>query len=85
MMSEADEYDYKLPRELIAQQPAMVRSDARLLVVDRARNSLTHAYIRDLPGLLRRDDCLVLNDTRVVPARIVGRRDRTGGHWEGLF
>jgi S-adenosylmethionine:tRNA ribosyltransferase-isomerase len=84
-MSELDEYDYKLPRDLIAQQPVIVRSDARLLLVNRARKSLAHQYIRDLPGLLREGDCLVLNDTRVVPARLLGRRDRTGGHWEGLF
>ena len=51
-----------------------------------ARNgSLSHHHIRDLPELLQGGDCLVLNDTRVVPARLVGRRARTGGHWEGLF
>ena len=84
-MSELDAYDYDLPKELIAQSPAPRRSDARLLVVDRARNSLEHKHIRDLPELLRPDDCLVVNDTRVVPARLVGRRQATGGHWEGLF
>ncbi|MCE5266399.1 MAG: tRNA preQ1(34) S-adenosylmethionine ribosyltransferase-isomerase QueA [Planctomycetaceae bacterium] len=84
-MSELDQYDYDLPKELIAQSPAICRSDARLLVVDRARNSLDHKHIRDLPELLRRGDCLVINDTRVVPARLVGRRNGTGGHWEGLF
>lgn len=84
-MNEAQQYDYDLPRHLIAQEPAVSRTDARLLVVDRARQSLEHLHVRDLPGLLRPSDCLVLNDTRVVPARLVGRRDRTGGHWEGLF
>jgi S-adenosylmethionine:tRNA ribosyltransferase-isomerase len=79
------EYDYELPRHLIAQEPVKSRVDARLLVVDRARQSLQHQYVRDLPELLRVGDCLVLNDTRVVPARLVGRRQRTGGRWEGLF
>ena len=84
-MCETARYDYELPRHLIAQSPAPRRVDARLLVVDRSRNSLDHKHIRDLPDLLGPNDCLVLNDTRVVPARLVGRRIRTGGHWEGLF
>ena len=84
-MSELDRYDYDLPKHLIAQSPAVCRSDARLLVVDRKRNSLEHKHIRDLPEILRRNDCLVINDTRVVPARLVGRRHDTGGRWEGLF
>ncbi len=84
-MSELGKYDYQLPRDLIAQQPVATRADARLLLVDRAGNSLQHYYIRDLPDILRAGDCLVLNDTRVVPARLLGRRDRTGGRWEGLF
>jgi S-adenosylmethionine:tRNA ribosyltransferase-isomerase len=82
---ETDQYDYELPRELIAQFPLPQRSDARLLVVDRRRNSLSHWYIRDLPELLLPNDCLVLNDTRVIPARLVGVRDKTGGRWHGLF
>ena len=84
-MSELDRYDYDLPKEFIAQSPAACRSDARLLVVDRGRKSLEHKHIRDLPEILRTNDCLVINDTRVVPARLVGRRLDTGGHWEGLF
>lgn len=84
-MSELDHYDYHLPKELIAQQPLANRIDARLLVVDRARQSIEHAYIRDLPEILRPADCLVLNDTKVVPARLVGQRERTGAKWTGLF
>lgn len=84
-MSELDQYDYDLPPELIAQHPLRNRSDARLLVVDRAANSLTHAYVRDLPEYLHPGDCLVLNDTRVMPARLVGRRTATGGRWTGLY
>jgi S-adenosylmethionine:tRNA ribosyltransferase-isomerase len=79
------EYDYELPRHLIAQHPLARRSDARLLVVDRAARSLEHYHIRDLPQLLHAPDVLVVNDTRVLAARLIGRRAQTGGRWEGLF
>jgi S-adenosylmethionine:tRNA ribosyltransferase-isomerase len=84
-MAEIAEYDYHLPRELIAQRPLACRSDARLLVVRRAQGALEHAHVRDLPELLAPADCLVLNDTRVVPARLVGYRTNTKGRWTGLF
>jgi S-adenosylmethionine:tRNA ribosyltransferase-isomerase len=84
-MSELDQYDYDLPRELIAQHPLANRTDARLLVVRRQSGSLEHAHVRDLPEILAPNDCLVLNDTKVLPARLVGRRDRTGARWTGLF
>lgn len=84
-MSEIDHYDYPLPRELIAQQPLARRSDARMLVVDRGSDTFWHAHVRDLPEMLNPSDCLVVNDTRVVPARLVGRRTQTGGRWVGLF
>ena len=78
-------YDYKLSDELIAKQPTLRREDARLMIVDRATETVQHRLVDDLPGLLRAGDCLVLNDTRVVPARLLGKRAQTGGHWEGLF
>jgi S-adenosylmethionine:tRNA ribosyltransferase-isomerase len=84
-VSDLEAYDYRLPRELIAQQPLAHRADARLMVVDRAAQTIDHAYIRDLPEILRSADCLVLNDTKVVPARLVGKRERTGAKWSGLF
>ncbi len=84
-MSELDSYDYEFPRELIAQEPLANRADARLLVVNRTGGSIEHRYIRDLPQILRSGDFLILNDTRVIPARLVGYRTATGGHWEGLF
>ncbi len=84
-MDEIGRYDYELPKDLVAQEPLTVRSDARLLLVDRQRKSMSHNYVRDLPELLQEGDCLVLNDTRVVPARLVGYRSQTGGKWEGLF
>ncbi len=81
----ADCYDYELPAELIAQEPLADRAAARLLVVERASGSLRHAHIRDLPELLSPNDLVVVNNTRVVPARLIGQRAETGGRWEGLF
>jgi S-adenosylmethionine:tRNA ribosyltransferase-isomerase len=84
-MSDADLYDYDLPEELIAQQALQQRADARLLVLRRADGVIDHRHVRDLPELLAPGDLVVVNDTRVVPARLVGRRAATGGKWEGLF
>lgn len=84
-MSNLDHYDYELPRELIAQYALSRRSDARLLVVSRSEQSVTHAHVRDIGHYLRPGDCLVLNDTRVLPARLLGYRTSTGGRWSGLF
>lgn len=78
-------FDYHLPEHLIAQHPAAERDSARLLVVRRASQSVHHHVFRDLPELLSPGDLVVLNDTRVLPARVVGRREATGGKWEGLF
>jgi S-adenosylmethionine:tRNA ribosyltransferase-isomerase len=77
--------DFDLPSHLIAQQPAARRDQARLMVVRRASESIEHRFFHELPTLLNAGDLLVLNDTRVVPARLLGRRERTGGKWEGLF
>ncbi|MDR2755679.1 MAG: tRNA preQ1(34) S-adenosylmethionine ribosyltransferase-isomerase QueA [Planctomycetaceae bacterium] len=78
-------YDYELPSDLIAQVPLQNRSDARLLVVDRKTGKFQHLHVYDLPSLLKPNDCVVVNDTKVLPARLVGTRKKTGGHWEGLF
>jgi S-adenosylmethionine:tRNA ribosyltransferase-isomerase len=82
---QADFFDYHLPPELIAQEPCAERDKSRLLVVRRATQSIEHLVFADLPELLNPGDLLVLNDTLVVPARLVGKRARTGGRWEGLF
>ncbi len=84
-MSEIDLYDYELPRERIAQEPLSSRSDARLMVIHRGSGEIEHFHVRDLPDLLRSEDTLVLNDSRVIPARMVGFRTRTQGRWQGLF
>lgn len=78
-------YDYPLPAELIAQEPLPERDASRMLVVRREDMSLEHRTIRELPQLLRPGDCLVLNNSRVLPARLFGLRTETGGKWEGLF
>lgn len=78
-------FDYHLPERLIAQHPAAERDAARLLVLRRADAALEHRTFRDLPELLAPGDLVVLNDTRVLPARVVGHREATGGKWEGLF
>jgi S-adenosylmethionine:tRNA ribosyltransferase-isomerase len=80
-----DSFDYELPSHLIAQYPAEPRDTARLMVVRRDTGAIEHRHFCDLPELLAERDLLVLNDTRVVPARLIGRRARTGGKWEGLF
>ncbi len=81
----ASEFDFDLPAELIAQHPAEPRDQSRLMVVDRHRGTWEHRVFAELPELLDPRDILVRNDTRVVPARLVGHREATGGRWEGLF
>ena len=78
------DFDFDLPAELIAQEPAP-RGGSRLLVVDRASGARRHASVADLPGLLRSGDALVVNDTRVFPARLLGRRVPSGGAVECLL
>jgi S-adenosylmethionine:tRNA ribosyltransferase-isomerase len=78
-------FDYEVPRRLVAQEPLRHRADARLMVVDRRRQEISHQHIRDLPYLLPAGDRLVLNDTKVIPAQLAGRRAQTGGRWQGLF
>lgn len=85
MSSTFDLLNYELPPELIAQEPAQQRDESRLLVVDRATSQLEHRRFRDLVDVLTPGDLLILNDTKVLPARLIGHRERTGGKWEGLF
>jgi S-adenosylmethionine:tRNA ribosyltransferase-isomerase len=80
-----DLLDYALAPHLIAQEPCSQRDQSRLLVVRRNERALAHHHFFELPDLLRPGDLLILNDTRVLPARLLGRRQRTGGKWEGLF
>jgi S-adenosylmethionine:tRNA ribosyltransferase-isomerase len=78
------EFDFALPEDLIA-QTAAPRGESRLLVLGRASGTLTHARVRDLPQFLRPGDVLVANDSRVFPARLLGRRVPSGGAVECLL
>ena len=76
---------YDLPKELIAQQPCEPRDAARLLALERKSGKISHRIFRDLPEFLKPGDCLVLNDTKVLPARLYGRKAITGGKVELLL
>ena len=78
------DFDYELPQELIAQTPLERRDGSRLLTLDKVTGEIHHMHFYDLPSLLRPGDCLVLNDSRVLPARLLGRRE-TGGACEVLL
>ena len=78
------ELDYTLPESLIAQRPADPRDSSRLMVVDVKKKTISHHTFRDLPNFLQPGDALVLNETKVLPARLIARKD-SGGEFELLF
>ncbi len=80
-----EDYDYDLPSGSIAQRPVEPRDSCRLLVMDRASGQVDHRIFSDLPEYLRPDDVLVVNETRVLPARLKGAKDETGGSVEVLL
>ena len=82
-MFDIQEYEYDLPEGLIAQVPSSNRDHARLLLVDRSQRSFSDHYFYDLPSLLNPEDLLVVNNTKVVPARLFGRKE-SGGQIEVL-
>ena len=79
------DFDFHLPDELIAQTPLERRDASRLLVLDKDTGATQHMHFYDLPKLLNPGDCLVLNDSRVLPARLLGHREPTGGAVEVLL
>ena len=79
------DYYYDLPKELIAQDPLEDRSSSRLLVVDRESGELSHKIFKDIIEYINPGDCLVLNNTKVIPARLLGQRENTGGAVELLL
>lgn len=79
------EFDFHLPHELIAQRPASHRDQSRLLVLNRDSGQLAHRRFRELVNFLRPGDILVLNDSRVIPARLRGANSQTGGQFEILL
>ena len=69
------DFFYELPEELIAQTPVEPRDSSRLMVYSRSDGTVTHAHFRDLPNFLKKGDLLVINNTRVIPARLFGHID----------
>ena len=79
------EFEFDLPQELIAQHPLEDRSSSRLLVLDKDTGSIEHRGFRDLLSYLRKGDCLVINDTKVIPARLYGVKEDTEAKIEVLL
>lgn len=79
------DFYFELPQELIAQDPLKDRSASRLLVMDKATGRMEHRVFREVTKYLRPGDCLVINDTRVIPARLLGVKEDTGAHIEVLL
>ncbi len=79
------DFYYDLPKELIAQEPLMNRSDSRLMALSRKTGRLEHHVFSDIISYLRPGDCLVLNNTKVIPARLYGQREGTGAQIELLL
>lgn len=80
-----DDFDYNLPKELIAQKPADKRDSSRLLVVHRDSGQVEHKHFFDILDYMKAGDCLVLNDSKVLPARLYGKKEATGANIEFLL
>ncbi|UKS64172.1 tRNA preQ1(34) S-adenosylmethionine ribosyltransferase-isomerase QueA [Rossellomorea marisflavi] len=80
-----EDFDFHLPEELIAQTPLENRSESRLMVLDKEDGSIDHLRFKNIVDLLDEGDCLVLNDTRVLPARLFGQKEETGANIEVLL
>ena len=83
-MKTAD-FNYELPQELIAQDPLEQRDSSRLLILDKKTGERTHRIFHDIIDYLHEGDCLVINNTKVIPARLIGEREGTGGKVEVLL
>ena len=79
------DFYYDLPKEYIAQTPLKDRSASKLMVLDRKDGTITHKKFSDITDYLKEGDCLVVNDTRVIPARLFGEKEKTGAHMEFLL
>ena len=79
------DFSYELPEELIAQDPLQKRSDSRLMVLNRKNNSIEHRHFGDIIDYINPGDCLVINDTKVIPARLMGEKEGTGASIEVLL
>lgn len=83
-MKSSDFY-FDLPESLIAQHPLLNRDESRLMVLDKNNGDILHKSFKDITELINEGDCLVLNDTRVIPARLIGEKEGTGGKIELLL
>ena len=72
-----EDFDYNLPEELIAQKPLLERDSSKLLVLDKKTGELQHKHFSDIIDYLEKGDTLVLNDTKVLPARLIGEKEET--------
>ena len=79
------DFDYELPEELIAQDPLKKRDDSRLMILDKETGAIRHSVFHDIINELQPGDCLVLNNSRVIPARLYGVREGTGAAIEVLL
>lgn len=79
------EFDFYLPQELIAQHPKEKRDQSKLMVVDKKTGEIEHKIFKDIVDYINPGDCLVLNNTRVLPARLIGEKENTGGKMEFLL
>lgn len=79
------DFNYELPEELIAQDPLLKRSDSRLMVLNREDDTVAHKHFRDITEYIKPGDCLVINDTKVLPARLIGVKEDTGASIEVLL
>lgn len=79
------DFDFYLPEEQIAQDPLENRSDSRLMVLHRENGEIEHKIFRDITGYLKKGDCLVINNTKVLPARLIGVKEETGAKIELLL
>ena len=79
------DFYYDLPEELIAQDPLLKRSDSRLMVLNRENDSIEHKHFGDIKDYIKPGDCLVINDTKVLPARLIGSKEGTGASIEVLL
>ena len=84
-MLKKEDFYFDLPEELIAQDPLEDRSSSRLLVLDKETGEVDHHVFKDIVGYLNPGDCLVINDTKVIPARLIGEREGTGAKVEVLL
>ena len=78
-------FDYNLPEELIAQYPLPERDESRLMILNRDTRDIQHAAFTQLPDFLSPGDLMVLNNTRVIPARLIGKKGKSGGKVEVLL